>query len=185
MVAMESAAFGIFANRSNAEAAVDQLTLAGFSNQDISALLSDKVESQEFATENQTKAVESAAAGAGVGGIVGGALGLLAGIGALAIPGVGPIIVAGPLMASLAGLGFGGAVGGLVGALVGMGIPEFEAKCYDSRVKDGAVLLAVHCANSEEVCRAREVLQAGGGQDIASCVGECRDPEEGNSPAVA
>ena len=185
MVATESAAFGIFANRSNAEAAVDQLTLAGFSNQEISALLSEKVESEEFATENQTKAAEGATAGAGVGGIVGGALGLLAGIGALAIPGLGPIIVAGPLMASLAGLGVGGAVGGLVGALVGMGIPEFEAKCYDSRVKDGAILLAVHCANSEEVFRAREVLESGGAEDIASCLGECRDPEEGTSPAVA
>lgn len=185
MVATESAAFGILANRSNAEAAVDQLTRAGFSNQEISALLSDKIEPQEFAADNQTKAAEGATAGAGVGGIVGGALGLLAGVGALAIPGVGPIIVAGPLMASLAGLGVGGAVGGLVGALVGMGIPEFEAKCYDSRVKDGAVLLAVHCASSEEVRRAREVLEAGGAQDIASCLGEYPDPEEGSSPAVA
>jgi hypothetical protein len=185
MVATESAAFGIFANRSNAEAAVDQLTLAGFSNQDISALLSDKVESQEFATENQTKAAQGATAGAGVGGIVGGALGLLAGIGALAIPGAGPFIVAGPLMASLAGLGVGGAVGGLVGALVGMGIPEFEAKCYDSRLKDGAILLAVHCASSEEVCKAREVLEAGGAQDIASCAGEYRDPGEGSAPTTA
>jgi hypothetical protein len=181
MVATESAAFGIFANRSNAEAAVDQLTLAGFSNQDISALLSDKVESQEFATENQTKAAQGATAGAGVGGIVGGALGLLAGIGALAIPGAGPFIVAGPLMASLAGLG----VGGAVGALVGMGIPEFEAKCYDSRLKDGAILLAVHCASSEEVCKAREVLEAGGAQDIASCAGEYRDPGEGSAPTTA
>jgi hypothetical protein len=185
MAASESAAFGIFANRSTAEAAVDQLTLAGFSNQDISALLSDKVESQEFATENQTMAAQSAAAGAGVGGILGGALGLLAGIGALAVPGVGPIIVAGPLMSSLVGLGVGGAVGGLVGALVGMGIPEFEAKCYDSRVRDGAVLLAVHCASSEGVRKAREVLEAGGAQDIASCVGEGRDPEEGTSSAAA
>jgi hypothetical protein len=185
MIATESAAFGIFANRSNAEAAVDQLTLAGFSNQDISALLSDKVESQESATEPQTKAAEGATAGAGVGGIVGGALGLLAGIGALAVPGVGPVIVAGPLLASLAGLGVGGAVGGLVGALVGMGIPEFEAKCYDSRVKDGAVLLAVHCASSEEVNKAREALEAGGAQDIASCVGERRDSEEGTAPTAA
>jgi hypothetical protein len=185
MVSTESAAFGIFANRSNAEAAVDQLTLAGFSSQDISALLSDKAESQEFATEDQTRAAEAATAGAGVGGIVGGALGLLAGIGALAVPGVGPIIVAGPLMASLAGLGVGGAVGGLVGALVGMGIPEFEAKCYDTRLKDGATLLAVNCANSEEVARAREVLEAGGAEDIASCLGEYRDPEEGTSPTAA
>jgi hypothetical protein len=182
---INSAAFGIFANRSNAEAAVDQLTLAGFSNQEISALLSDKDDSRQFATENLTAAPEGATAGAGVGGILGGALGLLAGIGALAIPGIGPLIVAGPLMASLAGVGVGGAVGGLVGALIGMGIPEFEAKCYDNRIKDGGVLLAVHCASAEQVGKAREVLEAGGAEDIASCMNDCPDFEEGGAPAAA
>src|SRR5271154_6517425 len=185
MAGKNTAAYGIYSNEATAEAAVDQLIAGGFSNDDVSVLMSDVRGSRDFAAEKNTKAPEGTAAGAGVGGIVGGALGLLAGIGALAIPGLGPIIVAGPLMASLAGLGVGGAVGGLVGALVGMGIPEFEAKCYDSRVKDGAVLLAVHCASSEEVCRAREVLEAGGAQDIASCLGEYRDSEEGTSPAVA
>lgn len=185
MVETESAAFGIFANRSNAEAAVDQLTQAGFSNREISALLSDLGESQDFATENRTKAPEGATAGAGVGGIVGGTLGLLVGIGALAIPGAGPLIVAGPLMASLAGLGVGGAVGGLVGALVGMGVPEFEARCYDTRLKDGGVLLAVHCANAEQVSKAKELLEAGGAEEIASCIGEPGEFEEGAASAAA
>ena len=125
-------------------------------------LLSDKGELAEFAAENNTKASDRATAGAGVGGVVGGTLGLLAGIGALAIPGVGPLIAAGPIMASLAGLGVGGAVGGLVGALVGMGIPEFEAKIYDGRLKDGGVLLAVHCESIEGILKAREVLKAVG-----------------------
>src|SRR5579863_1575421 len=149
MACHDAAAFGIFANISNAEAAIDGLTMAGFSNQALSVLLSDQDEVKELATEDTTPASEGATAGAGVGGVVGGALGLLAGIGALALPGVGPFIAAGPMMASLAGLGVGGAVGGFVGALVGMGIPEFEAKLYDLRVKDGGVLLAVHCESAE------------------------------------
>src|SRR5271156_1734180 len=153
-------------------AAIDGLTMAGLSNQDVSVLLSDKDEAKLFATENTTKATESAMAGAGFGGVVGGALGLLAGIGALALPGVGPFIAAGPIMASLAGLGLGGAVGGFVGALVGMGIPEFEAKLYDLRVKDGGVLVAVHCETSEGISKARDVLEAVGAEDIATCLEE-------------
>jgi hypothetical protein len=173
MACHDAAAFGIFTNIANAEAAIDGLTMAGFSNQDLSVLLSDK-------EENDTRASDGVTAGAGVGGVVGGALGLLAGIGALAIPGVGPFIVAGPIMASLAGLGVGGAVGGFVGALVGMGIPEFEAKLYDGRVKDGGVLLAVHCESSEGISKARDVLKAVGGEDIATCLeetlsGSCED----------
>ena len=165
MACHDAAAFGIFTNIANAEAAIDGLTMAGFSNQDLSVLLSDK-------EENDTRASDGVTAGAGVGGVVGGALGLLAGIGALAIPGVGPFIVAGPIMASLAGLGVGGAVGGFVGALVGMGIPEFEAKLYDGRVKDGGVLLAVHCESSEGISKARDVLKAAGAEDIATCLEE-------------
>jgi hypothetical protein len=165
MACHDAAAFGIFTNIANAEAAIDGLTMAGFSNQDLSVLLSDK-------EENDTRASDGVTAGAGVGGVVGGALGLLAGIGALAIPGVGPFIVAGPIMASLAGLGVGGAVGGFVGALVGMGIPEFEAKLYDGRVKDGGVLLAVHCESSEGISKARDVLKAVGAEDVATCLEE-------------
>ena len=106
--------------------------------------------------------------GVGVGGTVGGTLGLLAGIGALAIPGVGPLIAAGPIMGALAGLGVGGAVGGMVGALVGMGIPEYEAKRYEGRVKDGGILLSVHCNSSQEISRAKEILKSTGGDDVAS-----------------
>jgi hypothetical protein len=171
-MACHDAAFGIFANIANAEAAIDGLTMAGFSDQDLSVLLSDREESNKFTAANDTEASDAVTAGAGVGGVVGGALGLLAGIGALAIPGVGPFIVAGPIMASLAGLGVGGAVGGFVGALVGMGIPEFEAKLYDGRVKDGGVLLAVHCESSEGISKARDVLKAVGAEDIATCLEE-------------
>ncbi len=179
MACHEAAAFGIFANIANAEAAIDGLTMAGFSNQALSVLLSDKDEAKFLAAENTT-ASEGATPGAGVGGVVGGALGLLAGIGVLALPGVGPLIAAGPIMASLAALGVGGAVGGFVGSLVGMGIPEFEAKLYDVRMKDGGVLVAVHCENSEGISRARDVLKAVGAEDIATCLeeslsGSCED----------
>jgi hypothetical protein len=168
MAGKNTAAFGIYQNRSTAEVAVDRLRSAGFSNDDVSVLMADSQGSKEFAAEKNTKAPEGAAAGVGVGGAVGGTLGLLAGIGALAIPGVGPLIAAGPIMGALAGLGVGGAVGGLVGALVGMGIPEYEAKRYEGRVKDGGILVSVHCDTSEEVSRAKEVLKATGAEDIAS-----------------
>jgi hypothetical protein len=171
-MACHDAAFGIFANVANAEAAIDGLTMAGFSNQALSVLLSDKDEARVHATENPTTDSEGAAAGAGVGGVVAGALGLLAGIGALVLPGVGPFIAAGPIMASLAGLSVGGPVGGFAGALVGMGIPEFEAKLYDGRVKDGGVLVAVHCESSDGISRAKDVLKAEGAEDIATCMEE-------------
>jgi hypothetical protein len=168
MAGKNTAAFAIFQTRTAAESAVDQLTTAGFSNDDVSVLMSDKQGSKDFATEKNTKAPEGTATGVGVGGAIGGTLGLLAGIGALAIPGVGPLIAAGPIMASLAGLGIGGAVGGLVGALVGMGIPEYEAKRYEGRINDGGILLSVHCDTSDEVSRAKDILKAAGGEDVAS-----------------
>jgi hypothetical protein len=168
MAGKNTAAFAIFPTRPAAESAVDRLIAAGFSNQDVSVLMSDKDNAREFAAEKNTKAPEGTATGVGVGGVVGGTLGLLAGIGALAIPGVGPLIAAGPIMAGLAGLGVGGAVGGLVGALVGMGIPEYEAKRYEGRVKDGGILVSVHCDTSEEISRAKDVLKQAGGEDIAS-----------------
>ena len=184
MACHEAAAFGIFANIANAEAAIDGLTMAGFSNQALSVLLSDQDDAKVLATE-KTRASESATAGAGVGGVVGGALGLLAGIGVLALPGVGPFIAAGPIMASLAALGVGGAVGGFVGALVGMGIPEFEAKLYDVRVKDGGVLVAVHCESSEGISKARDVLKAVGAEEIATCLEESRSSSCENSDHAA
>ena len=168
MAGKNTAAFGIYPSRATAESAVDQLLSAGFSHGDISVLMADNEGSRDFAAEKNTKAPEGAVTGVGVGGTVGGTLGLLAGIGALAIPGVGPLIAAGPIMGALAGLGVGGAVGGLVGALVGMGIPEYEAKRYEGRVKDGGILLSVHCDSSEEVSRAKEILKSTGADDVAS-----------------
>src|SRR5690348_7412586 len=141
MAGKNTAVFGIYSTTAGAEQAVDRLLAAGFSNNDISVLLPDNASSKEFAHEKNTKAPEGTATGVATGGVVGGTLGLLAGIGALAIPGVGPLIAAGPIMGALAGLGVGGAVGGLIGALVGMGIPEYEAKRYEGRIKDGGVLL--------------------------------------------
>ena len=168
MAGKNTAAFGIYQDRATAEAGVDQLKSAGFSNDDVSVLMADRQGSKDFAAEKNTKAPEGAVTGVGVGGTLGGTLGLLAGIGALAIPGVGPLIAAGPIMGALAGLGVGGAVGGLVGALVGLGIPEYEAKRYEGRVKDGGILVSVHCDSSEEVSRAKDILKATGADDISS-----------------
>ena len=130
--------------------------------------MADRSGTRDFATEKNTKAPEGTTTGASVGGTLGGTLGLLAGIGAIAIPGVGPLIAAGPIMATLAGVGVGGAVGGMVGALVGMGIPEYEAKRYEGRVKEGGILVSVHCDSSEEVSRAKDLLKRAGGEDVSS-----------------
>jgi hypothetical protein len=168
MAGKNTAVFGIYKNSTLAERAVDRILAAGFSNNDISVLLPDSMSSKEFAHEKNTKAPEGTTTGVTTGGVVGGTLGLLAGIGALAIPGVGPFIAAGPIMGALAGLGVGGAVGGLIGALVGMGIPEYEAKRYEGRVKEGGVLLSVHCDTSDEISRAKGLLKDTGAEDIAS-----------------
>jgi len=168
MAGKNTAVFGIYATAQQAERAVDALVLARFSNSDVSVLMPDNQTTKDFAHEKHTKTPEGTATGVAAGGTIGGTLGLLAGIGALAIPGVGPFIAAGPIMGALAGLGVGGAVGGLVGALVGMGIPEYEAKRYEGRVKDGGVLLSVHCDTSEEITRAKDVLKATGAEDISS-----------------
>ena len=168
MTSKKTAVFGIFKTRVRAEQSVDRLLAAGFRNDDISVLLPDSQSSKEFAHKKDTKAPEGTTAGVTAGGVVGGTLGLLAGIGALAIPGVGPFIAAGPIMGALAGLGVGGAVGGLIGALVGMGIPEYEAKRYEGRIKDGGVLLSVHCDTSDEIKRAKDLLEKTGAEDISS-----------------
>jgi hypothetical protein len=164
----KTAVFGLYPSVERAERAVDQLVVAGFSNADVSVLMADTQGSKDFAHEKQTKAPEGTTTGVAAGGTIGGTLGLLAGIGALAIPGVGPFIAAGPIMGALAGLGVGGAVGGLVGALVGMGIPEYEAKRYEGRVKDGGVLLSVHCDTADEITRAKDLLKRTGANDISS-----------------
>src|SRR6202140_660018 len=168
MAGKNTAVFGIYRNSADAERAVDALVRAGFSNQDISVLLPDRQSSKKFSHEKNTKAPEGTTTGVVSGGAIGGTLGLLAGIGALAIPGLGPFIAAGPIMGALAGAGGGGAIGSLVGALVGMGIPEYEAKRYEGRVKDGGVLLSVHCETSEEIDRAKEVFEQTGAEDISS-----------------
>jgi hypothetical protein len=168
MASKNTAVFGIYPSVAQAERAVDTLIQERFSNADVSVLLPDHQSSKEFAHEKHTKAPEGTTSGVAAGGMLGGTLGLLAGIGALAIPGLGPFIAAGPIMAALAGVGVGGAVGGLVGALVGMGIPEYEAKRYEGRVKDGGVLLSVHCDTSEEITRAKDLLKRTGAEDIAS-----------------
>lgn len=168
MASKKMAVFGIYATDVQAERAVDRLIAAGFASTDISVLLPDSKSTKEFAHHKDTKAPEGATVGVTAGGAIGGTLGVLGGIGALAIPGVGPFIAAGPIMAGLAGLGVGGAVGGLVGALVGMGIPEYEAKRYEGRVKDGGTLLSVHCDTSDEITKAKELLKNTGADDISS-----------------
>jgi hypothetical protein len=141
---------------------------SGFSASDISVLLPENLGSQQIGTEKATKAPEGAATGASSGAVLGGTLGLLAGIGALAIPGVGPLIAAGPIMAALAGMGVGGTIGGITGALVGLGIPEYEAKRYEGRVQKGGILLSIHCDTSDEITRAKEILKSTGAEDISS-----------------
>ena len=164
----KTAVFGIYTTTNQAEAAVNQLMSQGFSGDDISVLMEDSNSSRQFAHEKNTKVPEGTTTGATAGGVIGGTLGLLAGLGALAIPGVGPLIAAGPIMATLAGIGAGGTVGGMIGALVGLGIPEYEAKRYEGRIKDGGVLLSVHCSTSNEIDRAKEALKRSGEQDISS-----------------
>jgi hypothetical protein len=160
--------FGIFATRMAAEEAVDALRAATFRNTDISVLFPDNVGTKDFAVEHHTKAPEGTAAGAASGVVLGGVLGWLAGIGMLAIPGLGPLIVAGPIVAALAGAGAAGTVGGMVGALVGMGIPEYEAKRFEGRVKNGGILLSVHCDSSDWINRAKDILKHAGAEDISS-----------------
>jgi hypothetical protein len=161
--------FGIYSTRTAVENATDSLVRAGFPTSDISVLLPESLGGpKEMGTEKATKAPEGTAAGAATGGVIGGTLGVLAGIGLLAIPGLGPFIAAGPIMAGLAGLGVGGAVGGVTGALIGMGIPEFEAKRYEGRLQKGGILLSVHCDTSDEIKRAKDVLKSTNAEDVSS-----------------
>jgi hypothetical protein len=183
MADKRKAVFGIYASRAQAETGVDTLLSGGFSNSDVSVLLPDKGSTREFAHDKATKAPEGTATGATTGGVIGGTLGVLAGIGALAIPGLGPFIAAGPLMAGLAGLGAGGAIGGLVGALIGMGIPEYEAKRYEGRVRGGNILLSVHCNTSDEIDRAKHILKSTGAEDVSSS-GESAPPRGASGTTV-
>jgi len=193
----KKAVFGIYSTRDGVERATDALLQSGFTTNDISVLLPESLGGsrpvvsnvntplagsavgththvaetggqKDIGTVKSTKAPEGATAGASTGAVIGGTLGLLAGIGALAIPGVGPLIAAGPIMAALAGIGVGGAVGGFTGALIGMGIPEYEAKKYEGRLKKGGILFSVHCDTSEQIKRAKEIIARTGGEDISS-----------------
>lgn len=159
------------ATTAQTDSIINKLKSAGFSSNDISVLMADKAGTRDFAMNNSTKAPEGAATGAGTGAVVGGALGWLAGIGALAIPGLGPFIAAGPIMAALSGAAVGGSIGGLTGALVGMGIPEYEAKQYEGKVKSGSSLISVHSEDSDETQRVKDLFKTAGAEDI-SCGSE-------------
>jgi hypothetical protein len=180
----KTAVFGIYTTVASADLATDSLIKAGFSAADVSALLPENLGSKPIATQKNSKAPEGAATGAGSGAVLGGTLGLLAGIGALAIPGVGPLIAAGPIMAALAGMGVGGAVGGLTGALIGMGMPEYEAKRYEGRLKKGGILLSVHCDTSDQIKRAKEIMKDTHAEDVSS-TGESSADTKSTGPNVA
>jgi hypothetical protein len=170
---MAKAVIAIAKSEDQAVRIVEQLKAAGFSNNDVSVLLPDRAGSRDFAHEHNTKAPEGAATGAVVGGLTAGALGWLAGIGSLAIPGVGPLIAAGPIMAALSGAAAGGAVGGLAGGLVGLGIPEYEAKQYEGKVKNGNILISVHTDDSKHRKMAKEIFERAHAEDVSS-TGEAR-----------
>jgi hypothetical protein len=183
MAGKNTAVFGIYQNRQSAENGVSTLQQSGFRTEDISALFPENLGSKDLAAQKATKAPEGATTGAGTGAVVGGTLGLLAGIGALAIPGLGPFIAAGPIMAALAGAGAGGVVGGVTGALIGMGIPEYEAKRYEGRVKSGGILVSVHCDNSDWTKKAKEIMEHTGADDVSSTGESSADYGESDRPA--
>ena len=167
-MASKNTVVGLASSHAQAETIVNELQRAGFSSDDVSALFPDKQGTRDFAHEKNTKAPEGAITGASAGGAIGGTLGLLAGIGALAIPGLGPFIAAGPIMAALSGAAAGATVGGVAGALVGMGIPEMEAKRYEGKVKDGNILLSVHVDGSEARDRAKKIFERAGATDVTT-----------------
>ena len=166
MTSKNIAVYGIYPNRQLVEKAVEELKIAGFRNTDISVLFPESEGTKDFAVEKETKAPEGAATGAGTGAVIGGALGWLTGIGLLAIPGVGPFIAAGPIMAAIAGVGAGGLVGGIAGALIGMGIPEYEANLYEGRIKKGGILLSIHADDSDWKNKGKDILKRTGAEDI-------------------
>jgi hypothetical protein len=182
MAGKNTSAFGIYPSRSSLEAGIQRLKDANFRNEDISVLLPENVGTKDLAHEKATKSPEGAAAGASTGAVVGGVLGWLAGIGAIAIPGVGPFIAAGPIMAALAGVGAGGVAGGIAGSLIGLGIPEYEAKRYEGRIKSGGLLISVHCDDSEWTRRAKQILEQTGAEDVSSTGESGADFEEHKKP---
>jgi hypothetical protein len=165
---MKRSVYCISKSREQAEVIVDKLRVAGFSANDISVLFPDKSGTKDFAHEHNTKAPEGATAGGVAGMGIGAVLGWVAGIGAIAIPGVGPFIAAGPIVAALSGAAVGGVAGGILGALVGLGIPEFEAKRYEEKIRSGNILISVHTEDSDERSRAKDIFKESGADDIAS-----------------
>ena len=182
MAGKNTAVYGLYRDRAQVERAVDELKAEGFRNTDISVLMQSNQGNKDFAAEKNTKAPEGTATGATSGAVVGGTLGWLAGIGALAIPGLGPFIAAGPIMGALAGVGAGGALGGIIGALVGMGIPEYEAKRYEGRIKEGGILLSVHSDRSEWTRKAKDILERTGAEDVSSANEASADYQETDKP---
>ena len=180
----KTSVYGIYKTVPSVEAGVDALKAAGYRSEDISVLLPQNMSNKEFAHKKETKAPEGTATGATTGAVLGGELGWLVGIGALAIPGMGPFIAAGPIMAALSGIGAGGVVGGLVGALVGMGIPEYEAKRYEGMVRDGGILISVHCDDSDWAKRAKDILERTGARDISSAGEGSADYAETERPVL-
>jgi hypothetical protein len=176
--------FCISTSRQQADHIVGQLKSANFSNNDISVLFPDKGTTRDFAHETHTKAPEGIATGASTGGVIGGALGWVAGIGALAIPGVGPFIAAGPIIAALSGAAVGATVGGIAGGLIGLGIPEIEAKRYEGKIKQGNILISVHTENSEEITVAKDLFAKAGALDICT-TGEASTPAESKATKPA
>ncbi len=162
-----TAVFGVVSNATDAERLANQLKAAGLSANDISVLFPDRAGARDFAAHEHTMALEAAATGAGTASVFGGGLGWLVGMGILAIPGFGPVIAAGPLMAALGGTAVGAAIGGLGGALVGLGVPEYEARQYEGKLRGGNILVSVHVENSREADRAREIFEREGAHDIS------------------
>jgi hypothetical protein len=168
MSGKNTSVFGIYLGQTDAENAIEALKLAGFRGTDISVLFSDNIGTKDLALEKNTKAPEGTVTGAGSGAVIGGVLGLLAGAGALMIPGLGPIVAAGPLVGLLSGMGAGGTIGGITGALVGLGQPEYEAKRYEGRIRKGGILMSVHCDDTDWVKSAKVILEQTGAQDVAA-----------------
>ena len=178
-----TAVFGIYRDSVAVSGGLERLKSAGFRSTDVSVLMPENLGSKDFLHKKDTKAPEGATTGVVSGAVIGGTLGWLVGIGALAIPGLGPFIAAGPIMGLLAGAGAGGAVGGVAGALIGMGVPEYEAKRYEGRVKSGGILLSVHCDNSDWTKRAKKILDETGAEDIAEAGEASADYAVSDRPA--
>lgn len=181
-MAKNIAVFGIYGSRLGVEEGVDALRAEGFRHEDVSVLFPENEGSKDLAVEKHTKAPEGTAAGATTGAVIGGALGWLAGAGMLAIPGIGPLLAAGPIVALLTGVGVLGAAGGILGALVGLGLPEYEAKRFEGRIREGGILLSVHCDDSHWAKRAREILKRTGAEEISSAGESKADFAAGEKP---